>query len=382
MKKTFLVLGTVLLLTCTSCSKNQKPAEVEVISPTVPHQWYYFSGTEIKETDKPENTPEVMGKPWTEATRISSAASLIPSKENRNYKYSAFAILNKVGLICFDSDNFEISRDISIFTRESADSLVFSDGCPIFYLYRSTFFSNDLFSNQNIISEARPFLVLFNQDARIFFPLVSYKNLNLDNTDQVTKVIWNGSKWVCSAKKQIDKGVEFSYFFWEPQIPLANLNPAMGQETFLFKSMTEEEFKKVGMPKSFLKAPAELKSLLKSIPDDFPFFVCWRDESGTSGDYYFQEGNDDEPLDARGLVAPLSKYNAVIFKDGTTYASRSSDPEKPVAFRLPKLPESFTYGEFCISGDTLYVSWEESDFYVVKRAGFLKVNLADIFKLS
>ena len=263
MKKTFLVLGTVLLLTCTSCSKNQKPAEVEVISPTVPHQWYYFSGTEIKETDKPENTPEVMGKPWTEATRISSAASLIPSKENRNYKYSAFAILNKVGLICFDSDNFEISRDISIFTRESADSLVFSDGCPIFYLYRSTFFSNDLFSNQNIISEARPFLVLFNQDARIFFPLVSYKNLNLDNTDQVTKVIWNGSKWACSAKKQIDKGVEFSYFFWEPQIPLANLNPAMGQETFLFKSMTEEEFKKVGMPKSFLKAPAELRSLLK-----------------------------------------------------------------------------------------------------------------------
>ena len=48
---------------------------------------------------------------------------------------------------------------------------------------------------------------------------------------------------------------------------------------------------------------------------------------------------------------------------------------KPVAIRLPKLAPGFVYTDFVISGNYLYVGWEETDFYKVGKSGFIQVNL-------
>ena len=48
---------------------------------------------------------------------------------------------------------------------------------------------------------------------------------------------------------------------------------------------------------------------------------------------------------------------------------------KPVAIRLPKLDKGYIYSDFVISGTTLYAAWEATDFYKIKRSGFLSVDL-------
>ena len=52
------------------------------------------------------------------------------------------------------------------------------------------------------------------------------------------------------------------------------------------------------------------------------------------------------------------------------------------AFRLPLLPSGFSYGEEAISGNTLYVAWEESSFFKTGRAGFITVDLKPILQTS
>ena len=70
-----------------------------------------------------------------------------------------------------------------------------------------------------------------------------------------------------------------------------------------------------------------------------------------------------------------------MFQEGTLYLEGALDGRrilrggKPVAIRLPKLPQGFRYTSFVISGTSLYAAWEETDFYKTSRSGFIQVNL-------
>ena len=143
MKKTFFkILLAANLIFIFSCAGKNKTAENEL--PTIKtHNWYYFSNEGFQKIDLPQNAPEVFEKPWTESVRIASAASLV-NLENENFKFSAYALVNKKGLLCFYGDKIEFYCDNSIFLPDTADSLVFSDGKPVFYLYKSSFFNSDL----------------------------------------------------------------------------------------------------------------------------------------------------------------------------------------------------------------------------------------------
>ena len=85
------------------------------------------------------------------------------------------------------------------------------------------------------------------------------------------------------------------------------------------------------------------------------------------------------PLVTNALIADT--YACLMFGDGTTYASGALygrhivNDGKPVAFRLPKLPQGFAYTAFAVSGTTMYAAWEESDFYKTGKSGFLSVDL-------
>lgn len=377
MKKIFLLLLSIsfFIISCKKSSSNKSAVLEPELEQVKSHVWYSFTDTGFKKIDLPQNADAVLERPWTEAVRISSAGC-VPGGSSG---FSAFAVVNKKGLLAFGDDSMELFCDSSLFDIESADGLVFSSGMPVFYLFRSTFFNENIDERKSIHRD-RPFLVEFNPQAGIFYPLVSYENIKLDKEDQITGFSWNGSKWACAAKKTVPGGVEFSYFYWQPLVELADLNPALGEETFLFNSMGEDEYQKVNMPKYWDQAPDELKKLLSSIPGEFSFYVSWRDNSGTSPVSYCQMGSCDAMLNAHGGISAGRGYSTVVFSDGTTYVKRISEDKVCCAFRLPRLPSGFSYGEQVVAGDTLYVAWEESSFYKTSRAGFISVDLKNLVK--
>jgi len=189
-----------------SCNKNNKITDVEeeVILLALDekqqnHQWYYFTDNGYNEIDLPQNAPSVLNKPWTEAVRISSIASVPSNSMGLN---QAYAVVNRLGMLCLDGDNLSLAKDVSIFSSDSQESLVFSELNPIFYRYRSTFFRLEDETNSDSYG-MRPFLVQYNPDSKLCFPLVSYQNLNIKDDEEVTDFFWNGKTWACSVKNRL-----------------------------------------------------------------------------------------------------------------------------------------------------------------------------------
>jgi len=380
----------IFLLICTtifvSCAKKNAEKNIPLLDEkNIPHAWYYFTSNSFEKTTLPQNAPSVLERPWTEAVRISSAA-VVPSGTDSG-EYTAYAVVNRAGILALSPSQAKLFCDISLFSQDTADTLVFSNGTPVFYFYQSTFFNESIVSvsaksayNATTVSNARPFLVEFNPHAKIFYPLVSYSNLNLSESDQITGYFWNGTTWACSAKKTVDSRVTFSYFSWEPVVPLTELSPALSSTQFTFSPLTEDKYRELNTPSLFNGAPRELKNLLSTIPPEFCFYVTYHDDSGTSPVSFYQPGNDLSPVNAHAVLAKRAGYRAAVFADGTTYLKRDSDDATTTAFRLPKLPAGYTYGDFAIAGNTLYISWEESNFYKTGRAGFLTVDINAILE--
>lgn len=377
-------VSIVLLAGCTGKSKQVKmevpeelPVHSELKGKSKLHSWYYFTDNSIEEIDLPQHVPERQKKAWTESVRISSAGS-VPVKLNTT-DFDAYGIVNKTGIIAFKDGVPTLFEETSIFTKSSADTLVFSDTTPVFYLYRNRFFNDDAGTKLDTIQKSRPALVEFDPQSKLCYPLVSYENLNLKDNDEITGFFWNGSEWACSVKSFLDTGVEFSYFAWTPQVSITDLEPSFNKDKFTFTSCDEQRYRWLNSPRLFEEAPKVLKELLSYIPQTVSFYVSYRDDSGTSPVSYYQEGTSEITLNARVVSSPASGYLAAVFEDGTTYVKKKN-VDSVSAFRLPKLPGGFKYSEVCVSGGFLIVGWEETDFYNTGKSGFIKVNLPEIIK--
>ena len=384
-------LALFLCCVCTaaliSCKKESgtantsgAPATLEdfgvALETTTTHVWYELTASGFSEVSSPKYVKDVFLQPWTEVPRIASAASIPPQQAVP--PFDAYALVNKRGLLCFKGDDISFFEDDSLFASETADALVFSDGKPVFYLYRSTFFNQTL-DRASPLHEVRPFLAEFDPSSRIFYPLVSYANLGLDQTDQVAGYFWDGQTWACAAKKPLKAGgFEFTYFYWQPLVALSQIAPAIavGQEFCRFTQLDEAGYKALNAPRFFADAPEELRSLLASVPEGFSFHVSWRDGSGVSPQSYLRRGDADLLLSCHGGVS--ARYCSAVFVDGSVYVQRTTGDTPVVAFRLPKLPAGFSYGEQAVAGGTLYVAWEETSFFKTGRAGFIKVHLSEL----
>ncbi len=362
-----LAFGGILI----SCSRKTQAVFMqdlpELTKSQKNHEWYYFTADNFVKVDLPQNSPSVHETAWTEAVRISGTNE-------------SFALVNHLGMLNFSGSDIKLYTDASFFSDVTAENIVVCNGQPVFYLYRSSFFNSD--EKKSVAEQTfRPFLVEFNSASKLFYPLVSYENLGLDSGDQISGYFWNGQSWACAAKRTESNRTEFKYFFWEPLIPLTEMNPVLNtQSLFLFRPSDEKEYRELNMPFLFFDAPQELKDLLNSIPDEFSFYIMWKDGSGTSERSYYQAGNGSAPLNAHAAFyrakLPGEKDTLIaLFADGTTYVKR----ENLAAFRLPLLPPGYVYGDFALSGSYLYVSWEQNTFYKTGRAGFLQVDLDSVF---
>lgn len=385
MKKFFLLKLIVLTLFLTaliSCGKKKQDdfSQIpEMETKKGNHIWYYFSNSGFSEIDKPQNAPLRPQTPWTETIRISSAAN---ATEDQNGNTLGYAVVNRLGIICFEGNQKYLSQDSNVFDNRTAGNLVFLNNTPIFSVYKSAFFNNTISDVQYKNDGANHlFLIQFDSKAKISYPLVNTTNLVDNKNSEVTDFVWDGINWLCSIKTINDTKTEFSYLSWKPNVPLLSLSPSQAKDKITIQPSNMEEFKSAKILLDYKNAPERIKALCKGFFDEVPFSLEIKNADGTSPRIYKNEilNSTKEELNAKAIIAP--SWSCVLFEDGTLFLEGALPGKhilregKPIAIRLPKLPAGFVYSDIVISNLTLYAAWEETSFYKTGRSGFLQVDL-------
>ena len=379
----FLISAGLMLVFYTGCSGRKKVVVVEqktdfVEVPEVNHAWYYFTENDFVETDKIQNSPKVLKKAWTEAVRISSANSLSESESGIS---KAYAVVNRLGVLSFEDDNVVLSRDSFLFNDRTAGNLGFWNDTVIFSVYKSSFFNNTVMNPDYLKDDSQHyFLVQFDENSKISYPLLNSNNLIEDSNCEVTDFTWNGTEWICSVKSVDKSKNSFSYVKWKPLVPLLSVSPNSAKDTILVTEISADEFRKSKEIIDYGYAPERIKKMLTGFSNKTSFYLEVKSAGGNSyRKYYNQVAGNTEDLYARAIID--QSWSCVLFEDGTLFIEGALPGKhilrggKAVAIRLPKLPAGFIYSEFVISGTTLYAAWEESEFFEVGRSGFIKINL-------
>lgn len=387
--KTFLYIGitlifTVSILACGETKKTEAVAtdinyENNIIEVKVKnHTWYYFTASGFAKTEKPQFAPYSSFKPWTEAFRISSANTAL---EANGETAKGFAIVNRLGVLCFENDKVTLSKDAYIFDDRTADNLLFIDNVPVFSVYKSAFF-NETTNNQTYQDDETKhlFLVQYDGNTKVSYPLINCNNLVEKTNSEVTDFFWNGTNWVCSIKTIQDNRTYFNYINWTNTVPLLTLTPENATEGITIEEIDFDTFKAEHKIYPYEQAPERIKNLLKNFSNKKSFGIDVKSAGGYSIRSYENIAETDDPfLEAKGLLA--QSWSAVLFQDGTFYLEGALSGKhilhngKPIALRLPKLPPNYIYSDFVISGTTLYAAWEETQFYETSKSGFIAIDL-------
>lgn len=388
------ILFSISFVACSNKTKNQISGDFLQNQIITTHKWYYINANGFENVSSPDKAPKVIKKPYTESLRISGIGQTAEIDNLQGNAPKAYAIVNHLGILEFDQENVIVHTDKFIFQDFTTDGIVFLNGNPVFSLYKDSFFNNSLSSNYSSHPDLQntSVLVQFDTKANAFFPIINTTSLNLNSSSQVTDYFWNGNYWYYCIKDSKENKTEFSYIKWKPNAALLSILPndsKIDEETKIDKntklevqSSTEEEFRRVKEIKNFSNAPERVKKLLTYLPKDFPFLISVKTAGGPSPRIF--ENQIEELQEAQGVVQISDTWVSAIFEDGTMYFSgalfgkRILNNSKPIALRLPKLPTNFVYTDFGISGNTLYVAWEESIFYETGRCGFLSVDLSKV----
>ena len=383
-KLKIVLLSAVLPLCLAGCKKEktsqnipaQNAVSVEITKKN--HAWYYFSTHSFHQVDKPQLAPSQALKPWTETIRISSANNSTETSDN----ITAYAIVNRLGVLKFNGDEIFLSPDVTLFTDRTAGNLVFMGNIPLFSVYKSSFF-NDTIVDPNYKNDdsAHLFLVQFDSTAKISYPLINSNNLTTKKNSEVTDFYWNGREWCCSIKTISDTKNEFSYMMFKPQIPLLAISPSTAAESIYTEETDVDTFRECKKQINYKDAPERIKKLLSGFDTKLPFQITVKNAGGFSPRVYTNEVTSSTEKELHAAAILSQSWSAALFEDGTLFLEGALPGRHilrsgmPVAIRLPKLPTGFVYSDFVISGTTLYAAWEETTFYKTGRSGFLQVNL-------
>ena len=359
------------------CDRNgaaEIPGEFdfELQSTSDDHRWYSFSASGFSETSLPQNAALVSIQPWTESLRVCDANT---SSDGKGY-----VLVNHLGALVFDEDDVpNFIKDYQLFSDSTSSDLVFSNGDAFFALSRNSFFNK---SKDIGGALSRPYLVRISNESLMFYPVVNYGDLDLGGDAEISGMYYDGDSFLASVKTETKEKIAFNYIQWNPVGKLSELPPQTKPGKVLVTESSESAYRKANTPIEYAFAPDRLQSLLKSLPRNFSFAVVSKRAGGASPVYYLN-GSPSEATTSNAVIA--DGWACAIFADGTTYFNGALDGRhilndgKNIAFRLPKLPEHYFYGDFCIAGDFLIVSWEEKDFYRTGRSGFLTVDMKKLF---
>lgn len=336
------------------------------------HKWFYFTYDGFKPTVLPQMAPQVLLKPWTEAIRISSSLTI---------GTDAFLTVNKLGLLVCDTQNENkatLSTDNQIFSGLTVDNMTQIDGFPVFHVYKNAEFNQSIDEDTN-----HPFLVQYHPDSSLFMPLLYADDLDVSDDIEVSDIIYDNSQWTATLKSSDKNKTNFDYISFTSHQNLIDIEPAKRKDFIQKTEISEGEYRSKAIPQDFSQAPDRLKNLLSRLPENFGYYVQCATPNRGIQDGYIQQNADNRMMESNVLLT--DNYSIAIFTDGTGFFSGALDDKyilnngNPIAFRLPKLPQNFSYGTIIVENNTLYVAWEESVFYEIGRTGFLTVDLDKVF---
>lgn len=373
----FIAVTVAALAGCTR-KKADEPIQISEIS--ADHEWYFFTTDGFEKTSLPQNSGISTLRPWTETLRVSDA--------NTDLKGDGYMVVNRLGVIYFAPKTAPLLiQDYALFSNSTASALIFDEENPYITFSRSSFFNKEasLEDGENINANEngeRAFLVRISPETRSLYPAVTYGDLSLASGGEITGTFFDGNAFLCSIKKINNGRTFFTYISFYSSSNLQNLPPHTQAGKVTINNASENSYRKANSPENLAAAPKRLRELLSSIPDSFEFSVCCKNSGGASPRLYSTSVDTNTLSKAYSIIS--DSWICAVFSDGTTYFNGAIDGRtilnegKNIAFRLPKLPKNYIYGPFCISGNTLAVAWEESNFYKTGRSGFLTVNLGKI----
>lgn len=353
-----------------SCSKKQEEQN-QITTENKNHKWYYFNNDTFLETQKLQDIPLSIKKPWTEAVRISSAN--VEADFNEDVP-KGYALVNRQGLLVFDDKEIFYYKDNAIFNNSTAFNLIFIENTPVFSTYKNTFFNTNI--NNNL--KETPVLVQFNNNEKIFYPILYNKDITEKGI--ITDIIYNGSVWTCSIKSVIDGLITFDYINFQNKVPLLSITPYNAKEKLFITDTTVDNYRNIKKQSDFSFAPERIKNILEKVSKTIPFELkCYTVGSHSPRIFINNTNKNLLPLQATAIIA--ESWTGILFQDGTFYLQGTLhnknliNKAKPIALKLPKLPTGYNYGEFVITGNSLYASWEESSFFNTERSGFIFIDL-------
>ncbi len=367
------------LFSCKDKSKSLDNAEqipqISLNSKNGSHNWYYFTRTDYKAIDKIQNVPYSPLTPWTEAVRISSANCATTAGENK-----AFAVVNRLGIISFNGEEKQLSKDENIFTDRTAGNLIFLNETPIFSVFKSAFFNDTIKDYKYSSADAlHLFLIQFDPQSNISYPIINCNNLVKLPNSEVIDYYWDGINWTCCVKTISDVKTDFTYINWKPVPSLLTLSPVNANSNISVTESSQDEFRAKKEQLEYKFAPERIKKLLAGFSKKTSFAIDVKTSGGSSWRNYKNTVDDSKELYATAIIAQT--WSAALFEDGTLFLEGALPGKhilrggKPVAIRLPKLPMDYVYSDFVISGTTLYAAWEETSFFKTGRSGFVEINL-------
>ena len=335
------------------------------------HQWFYFSNDTFCPVEKPEYAPSSTLVPWPDSIRISSA-------NNAGNTEKAFAIINRLGILCFNNDTVKLTKDISVFSNHTADNLLFYDDIPFFSLYQSLFFSDSPAAAKP--TDNNSFLIQFDEKSKIFFPVINTNNITDEKNTEITELVWDGNKFFLCLKTIEKEKTFFYYKAFTPLTPILSLTPYSSKNSYTIEDITLDQFRNSKAIKDFSTAPKRIQSLLSGFSERVPFLIDLKYAGGSSPVSYSNNlKTSKHELNAKAIIS--KSWSACLFQDGTLFLEGTLPSKgilndgKTIAVKLPKLPQGFVYSDFVIAGSTLYAAWEETLFYRTNRSGFLCINL-------
>ncbi|MBR1638459.1 MAG: hypothetical protein IJ688_03635 [Treponema sp.] len=367
-----------------SCKGKAPQNQSETITETLEikaqnHTWYYFTDQSFREIDKIQHVPFKQPLPWTETIRISSANNSADSDEEI---CKAYAVVNRLGILCFEGNKVSISLDKMIFDDRTAGNLIFLNNTPIFSIYKSAFFNDSITEELYKSGQSEHlFLMQFDDKAKISYPIVNCASLTDEPNSEVVDFVWDGLNWLCCIKSITEERNIFSYISWKPTVPLLSLSPANVRNSIVITESDVDTFRKAKEQQDYSGAPERIRKMLTGFSDEVPFIMEVKSAGGSSNRIYSNEirGAKEKPLNSKAVLS--QSWSCVLFEDGTLFMEGALPGKhilrggRPIAIRLPRLPAGFVYSDFVISNTTLYAAWEESRFYNTGRSGFLKVDL-------
>lgn len=359
------------------------------------HRWFYFTEEGFKESTVPRTAPKVQKKPWTQARRITSAA-LIDG--------TGYFTVNKLGILVCPSasgsqsegiaSQTKLIKNIPLFSQAAAGSLFCIEQTPVLNLY-----TNDFFNTYNAKTHTAngkengqtPFLIQYVPENRNFIPLLSANDFDWQKKAELRELFFNGTYWYALLKETQDKRTDFyAYRFStvEPVTAFASVRISAEVGTSGFKphiiseSIDVDALRTAAKPRSANEMSDSLQELLSPISENVPWYLDYICENAQTVRHFVRRENEGK---ARQAYANSSaNCTVVVFEDGTVCFAGTLPMKhvvnegKPVVFKLPRLPKSYSYGASFIAGSNLFTAWEETAFFETGKSGFLAVDLEQV----